>query len=107
MNALPIAMATLVAGVGLFGLSVRSCSRDHQSAAQLQDRAQEQSLQTFVGTVIKNGDNYVLKDEATNVSYQLDDLEKVAEHEGKFVRVSGTLDSDTSTIRVSTLDPNG
>jgi uncharacterized protein YdeI (BOF family) len=49
--------------------------------------------QTFSGTVVKQGDKYVLKDDAGKV-YDIDHQSDVAKFEGKRVRVQGTLDSN-------------
>ena len=47
--------------------------------------------QTFSGTVVKQGDKYVLKDDSGKV-YDIDHQSDVAKFEGKRVRVQGTLD---------------
>lgn len=47
--------------------------------------------QTFTGTVVKQGDKYVLKDDAGK-TYDIDHQSDVAKFEGKRVRVQGTLD---------------
>jgi Protein of unknown function (DUF5818) len=49
--------------------------------------------QTFSGTVVKQGDKYVLKDDSGKV-YDIDHQTDVAKFEGKRVRVQGTLDSN-------------
>lgn len=49
--------------------------------------------QTFSGTVVKQGDKYVLKDDTGKV-YDIDHQTDVAKFEGKRVRVQGTLDSN-------------
>ena len=49
--------------------------------------------QTFSGTVVKQGDKYVLKDDAGK-TYDIDHQSDVAKFEGKRVRVQGTLDSN-------------
>ena len=49
--------------------------------------------QTFSGTVVKQGDKYVLKDDAGKV-YDIDHQTDVAKFEGKRVRVQGTLDAN-------------
>jgi hypothetical protein len=49
--------------------------------------------QTFSGTVVKQGDKYVLKDD-TGKTYDIDHQTDVAKFEGKRVRVQGTLDSN-------------
>ena len=47
--------------------------------------------QTFTGTIVKQGDKYVLKDDAGK-TYDIDHQTDVAKFEGKRVRVQGTLD---------------
>jgi len=47
--------------------------------------------QTFSGTVVKQGDKYVLKDDSGKI-YDIDHQTDVAKFEGKRVRVQGTLD---------------
>jgi outer membrane biosynthesis protein TonB len=49
--------------------------------------------QTFSGTVVKQGDKYVLKDDAGK-TYDIDHQTDVAKFEGKRVRVQGSLDAN-------------
>jgi uncharacterized protein YdeI (BOF family) len=49
--------------------------------------------QTFSGTVVKQGDKYVLKDDSGKI-YDIDHQTDVAKFEGKRVRVQGTLDAN-------------
>jgi hypothetical protein len=55
--------------------------------------------QTFSGTVSKQGDKYVLKDDSGN-TYDIDHQTDVAKFDGKRVRVQGTLDSTGKKIMV-------
>ena len=55
--------------------------------------------QTFSGTVIKQGDKYVLKDDSGK-TYDIDHQDEVKKFEGKRVRVQGTLDPSTNKIMV-------
>ena len=64
-----------------------SKSSDSGAAATATD------TQTFSGTVVKQGDKYVLKDDAGKV-YDIDHQTDVAKFEGKRVRVQGTLDAN-------------
>ena len=64
-----------------------SKSSDNGSSATSTD------TQTFSGTVVKQGDKYVLKDDAGKV-YDIDHQTDVAKFEGKRVRVQGTLDAN-------------
>lgn len=49
--------------------------------------------QTFSGTVVKQGDKYVLKDDSGKM-YDIDHQTDVAKFDGKRVRVQGTLDGN-------------
>ena len=67
-----------------------------QSGAKSSDNgssATSTDTQTFSGTVVKQGDKYVLKDDAGKV-YDIDHQTDVAKFEGKRVRVQGTLDAN-------------
>ena len=55
--------------------------------------------QVFTGTVEKQGDKYVLKDDAGK-TYDIDHQTDVAKFEGKRVRVQGTLDETGKKINV-------
>ena len=60
---------------------------------------QAQQVQTFSGTIMKSGDKYVLQD-ASGTNYDIDRQDLVKSHEGKKVRINGTLDPDGKTIHV-------
>jgi Protein of unknown function (DUF5818) len=55
--------------------------------------------QTFSGTVVKQGDKYVLKDDSGH-TYDIDHQDEVKKFEGKRVRVQGTLDAAANKIMV-------
>lgn len=54
--------------------------------------------QTFTGTVIKNGDRYVLQVSAT--VYELDDQKRAEPYDGKQVKVTGNLDAKGNIVHV-------
>lgn len=72
-------------------------------ATQSQPSPQEQAA-TFTGTITKNGERFVLKDEAGKAWYDLDDQKSAGKFAGKRVRVTGTLDAANNTIRVQTIE---
>jgi len=82
-------------------------STDQQDAQQpsspSQDSMQPSQGSSFTGTVVKAGGKYVLK--TTDANYQLDDQKKAKQFVGQQVKVSGTLDSSTSTIHISDISP--
>jgi hypothetical protein len=65
-----------------------SGSNDSNAAGSTTTDAEHQ---TFSGTVVKQGDKYVLKDDSGKV-YDIDHQDDVKKFEGKRVRVQGTLD---------------
>jgi len=56
--------------------------------------------QTFTGTIVKQGDKYVLQDAASGTTYDIDHQDEVKKFEGKKVRVHGSLDSSGKMIHV-------
>ena len=58
---------------------------------------------TFTGTVVKDGEQYVLRD-ASGVVYKMDDSSRAQSFEGKTVKVTGRLDADTKLIHVDTIE---
>ena len=65
----------------------------------MQDQ-QRPSAQTFTGTIMKDGANYMLK-ESSGATYQLDDNAK--QYEGKQVKIVGNLDANKATLHVSSI----
>ena len=63
------------------------------------DSGAASGTQTFSGTVVKQGDKYVLKDDSGH-TYDIDHQDEVKKFEGKRVRVQGTLDPATNKIMV-------
>jgi len=63
----------------------------------------ETQSKIFSGTIVKNGDTYVLSDAGTKTSYVLDDAQKASPYEGKKVKVTGTVDAAHNTIHVETI----
>jgi Protein of unknown function (DUF5818) len=79
---------------------------DHQQPAQPvnADAQQQSSMQTMTGTIVKEDGRYVLK-ASDNKTYQIDDQEKAKQFEGKQVKIVGSLDMSTSTIRIQSIEP--
>jgi uncharacterized protein YdeI (BOF family) len=106
----PLALG-LVVGMGLSGVQLKAQQADPQqappSAQQPQTPPDAQSpspqtqtqTQTFAGTITKAGDKYVLQD-TSGTTYDIDRQDLVKSHEGKKVRINGTLDPDGKTIHV-------
>jgi hypothetical protein len=61
--------------------------------------------QQFQGIIVsKNGELYVLRDDANSTWYHLDDQQSAAKHLGKNVLVTGNLDGRTDVIRVQKIE---
>jgi len=58
---------------------------------------------TFTGTIVKDGEQYVLRDSSGSV-YKLDDSSRAQNFEGKSVKVTGRLDVDSKLIHVDTIE---
>jgi Protein of unknown function (DUF5818) len=108
VNEALLTLATLIFALTLS--SVSFAQQQDQSAPQQQpsqgqpatdtySRASSTQAQPFTGTVVKDGDKYVLQ--SSGMSYQLDDQDKAKKFEGQQVTVNGDLDKATKTIRVS------
>jgi hypothetical protein len=69
-------------------------------APPMQDQS---SSSTFTGTVVKSGDQFLLKDPSGEV-YKLDDSTRAQSFEGKSVKVTGKLDTDAKLIHVETIE---
>ena len=57
---------------------------------------------TFTGTIVKDGENYVLRDSSGGI-YKLDDSSRAQTFEGKTVKVTGKLDADSKMIHVDSI----
>jgi uncharacterized protein DUF5818 len=71
------------------------------SMGQAQD---SQQAQTFSGKILKSKGGYVLRDEATNSEYKLDNDDQAKQFKGKNVKVTGTLDPASHTIHVTNIE---
>jgi len=76
----------------------QSAPSDQSGTASTSDSTA--GTQTFTGTVVKQGDKFVLQDSATGKSYDIDHQDQVKQFEGKRVRVHGTLDASSNMIHI-------
>ncbi|HZW94812.1 MAG TPA: DUF5818 domain-containing protein [Candidatus Eremiobacteraceae bacterium] len=56
------------------------------------ESAQPTGVQSFSGTIVRSGDRYMLHDESSGKTYDIDHQDEVQKYEGKRVKVHGTLD---------------
>ena len=66
---------------------------------------QASDARTFTGKIAKADGKYVLRDTASKTTYMLDDQEKAKDFEGKSVKITGMLDTQSNTIRVAAIEP--
>ncbi|MDR3725925.1 MAG: DUF5818 domain-containing protein [Terracidiphilus sp.] len=73
--------------------------------AHVQDTPQQEQNKSaiFTGTVVKDGELYVLRDFSGQV-YKLDDPERAKPFEGKSVKVKGQLDAEAKLIHVEEIE---
>ena len=115
---LPILLAMLLLAAGLCIVQPSLNAQQDRPTAQQSDQAgqpqaaqpqasmsQMSGAQTFAGTIAKAGGKYVLKDSASKSTYMLDDQDKAKQFDGQAVQVTGALDAQTKTIRISSITP--
>ena len=61
--------------------------------------------ETFFGTILKDGDNFVLSDSASKSKYRLDNPRMASGYEGVTVKVTGTIDTPSNLIHVEAIQP--
>jgi hypothetical protein len=66
--------------------------------------AQQDASPSFTGTIIKNGDQFVLSTQ-DHANFQLDDQERAKKFAGTRVKVTGTVDSTQHKIHVEKIEP--
>jgi len=81
----------------------RPQQRPDQSQPQQQPDQTQAKSATFTGTVVKNGDQFALRDSSGAV-YTLDDAERAKPFEGKTVKVTGQLDEQAKVIHVESIE---
>ena len=73
-------------------------------AQQVQAQQGQGQTATYMGTVLRHGEQFVLRD-ADGQIYQLDDPRDAQTFEGKSVKVTGKLDTDARLIHVERIEP--
>lgn len=93
---------SLAGFVTMFTLTATPVQSQVLATPTLQTQAHPEA-ETFMGTVLKSGGNFVLSDSATKTKYTLDDPKKARPFEGMTVKVTGTLDIASNLIHVETI----
>jgi hypothetical protein len=78
---------------------------DQTQPAPAPDQTQQDKAKstTFMGTVVRDGEQFSLRDGSGSV-YKLDDASKAQPFEGKQVKVTGRLDTDAKLIHVDAIE---
>lgn len=101
MKSIPLSL-----GVPIILLALTTPSANSTASVTPNPPAQQQSAsETFFGTVLKSGSDFVLSDAATKTRYLLDSAQKVSRYEGTWVKVTGALDAANKLIHVETIQP--
>jgi len=73
--------------------------QDQQPKPPADPQAQQIPTQSFTGKIVKDSGKYVLK-VASNTTYQLDGQDSLKQYENQDVKVIGSLDTGSNTIRI-------
>jgi Protein of unknown function (DUF5818) len=73
--------------------------QDEQAKPPANPQNQQTPTQSFTGKIVKDGGRYVLK-MASNTTYQLDGQDDVKQYENQEVKIIGSLDTGSNTIRI-------
>jgi hypothetical protein len=95
-------LLSLAGFVTMFTLMAAPVQSTGRATPRLQTQAPPEA-ETFMSTILKNGENFVLSDSATKTRYTLDDPRKARPFEGKTVKVTGTLDVASNLIHVQAI----
>jgi len=102
-----LTVALCFAGQPMFAQGTSGSSRQPTTQQQpvSPDHQTMTSVNTFSGRIVKSGDKFVLTASDNRTTYQLDDQQKAQDFLNKSVKVTGSLDASTGTIRVRGIDP--
>jgi hypothetical protein len=99
-------MKRILLSLAAFAAMITMVPARIQSRVPTTPRLQTQAppeAETFMGTILKSGKNFVLSDSATKTRYTLDDTRKARPFEGMMVKVTGTLDEGGNLIHVQAI----
>ena len=108
-----LALAIAITALQSTGVALQDPASSPSSTQQQRDPAatppttmtQASDARTFTGKIAKADGKYVLRDTASKTTYMLDDQDKAKDFEGKSVKVTGMLDTQSNTIRVAAIEP--
>jgi hypothetical protein len=83
------------------GIQTNTLKASTLPATEAQQNQNAPEVRTFTGKVLsQNGERFILRDEANDTWYHLDDQQQAGKFAGKNVLVTGVLDGRTDTIQV-------
>ncbi len=103
-----IALSLMIASSGFGFAQQPQPSPDAPQATQsteTQPSAHAQNNKQFTGTIVRQGQSLMLKDEYGTLTYKLDDQSKAQNYVGKRVKINGTLDSSARVLHVQSIQP--
>jgi len=105
---LTVATASLAIASALMAASPAAtpvaADQNQQAQSQQQEKQETPQLKSYTGTISKEGDAFMLKDDAGKSSYRLDDQQSASKFEGRRVKVTGTLDAENNLIKVQSIE---
>lgn len=106
MKRIALTVAALSLLGAAFAVAAPKASQARALAAAIQGQSDPKpKIQTFTGTIMKSGDQFLFSDDSSKMSYQLDDQKTASRFDGQKVRVTGTLDAANNLIRVQSIEP--
>jgi uncharacterized protein YdeI (BOF family) len=95
-------IASLFLAAALFAAAGQLLPSTAQAASSPQQESASSTVLTrFTGKIVsQNGDRYILRDDANDVWYHLDNQQYAAKYLGKNVAVTGILDGRSDMIHV-------
>ena len=102
-----ISLAAAAVGISLLTGSAYAAAKTCATAVETlvaQNQKKDSKFETFTGTIAKKGDQFILTDDSSKMSYSLDDQQTAEKFAGKKVRVKGILDAVNNTIRIETIE---
>lgn len=97
-----LGVAALVFGQASIASRPAQAARPH---SQQQAADSQTSSTRFVGTIVSlNGDRFILRDDAHDTWYHLDDQQSAGKYCGKRVAITGTLDGRFDMIHMQSIE---
>lgn len=101
-----VATVVLLYAIVVGAAPLRNASHSYPGASrdQVGQKSDRPQIQTFLGTITKVGNQFILNDDVSRNPYQLDDQDTASKFNGKKVKVTGTLDATNNIIRVQSIE---